>query len=104
MRPSGSYGGTKDQDAQTKRGRTVLWFGLGMMGLVGWSVVVPTRRWAPFDRQSGWDKRHAGSSFLDTRLSSSSGLASSAACQFVALGRSSRKPTIHREPGPGTNE
>ena len=36
-----------------------VWFGLGMMGLVGWSVVVPTLVGAAFGR---WlDSRHPGS-------------------------------------------
>jgi ATP synthase protein I len=41
------------------RGRTDgVWFGLGMMGLVGWSVVVPTLLGAAL---GVWlDKRHSG--------------------------------------------
>ena len=36
-----------------------VWFGLGMMGLIGWSVVVPTLLGAAFGI---WlDKRHPGS-------------------------------------------
>ncbi len=36
-----------------------LWFGLGMMGLVGWSVVVPTLLGVAF---GNWmDRRHPGS-------------------------------------------
>ena len=35
-----------------------VWFGLGMMGLIGWSIVVPTLLGAAFGI---WlDKRHAG--------------------------------------------
>jgi ATP synthase protein I len=35
-----------------------VWFGLGMMGLIGWSVVVPTLAGAAFGM---WlDKRHPG--------------------------------------------
>jgi ATP synthase protein I len=35
-----------------------VWFGLGMMGLIGWSVVVPTLIGAAF---GAWlDKHHAG--------------------------------------------
>ena len=38
---------------------SVVWFGLGMMGLVGWSVVVPTLLGAALGL---WlDKQHAGS-------------------------------------------
>ena len=37
----------------------VVWFGLGMMGLIGWSVAVPTLLGAAL---GGWlDKRHPGS-------------------------------------------
>ena len=40
-----------------------VWFGLGMMGLIGWSVVVPTLLGAALGI---WlDKRHPGKPFLD---------------------------------------
>ena len=40
-----------------------VWFGLGMMGLVGWSVAVPTLLGAALGI---WlDKRHPGQPFLD---------------------------------------
>ncbi len=35
-----------------------VWFGLGMMGLIGWSVVVPTLLGAAIG--IGLDRRHAG--------------------------------------------
>jgi predicted F0F1-ATPase subunit len=42
--------------------RTV-WFGLGMMGLIGWSVAIPTVLGAALGL---WlDSRHQGSPFLD---------------------------------------
>ncbi len=44
-------------DAQ-RSGGTAVWFGLGMMGLVGWSVVVPTLLGAALG--SWLDKRHGG--------------------------------------------
>ena len=44
-----------------------VWFGLGMMGIVGWSVVVPTLLGAAFGI---WlDKRNPGQSFLDADVS-----------------------------------
>ena len=40
-----------------------VWFGLGMMGLIGWSVVVPTLLGAALGI---WlDKHYPGSAFLD---------------------------------------
>ena len=44
---------------KAKRNPTGVWFGLGMMGLIGWSVVVPTL----FGAAIGiWlDNRHSGS-------------------------------------------
>lgn len=41
-----------------RRGTPVVWFGLGMMGLIGWSVVVPTLLGAALGL---WlDKHHPG--------------------------------------------
>lgn len=41
-----------------RSGTPGVWFGLGMMGLIGWSVVVPTLTGAAI---GGWlDRRHAG--------------------------------------------
>jgi len=49
---------TRKLKARRNAGRGV-WFGLGMMGLVGWSVVVPTLLGAALGI---WlDKRHPGS-------------------------------------------
>ena len=43
---------------EAKRNPGGIWFGLGMMGLVGWSVVVPTLLGAALGR---WiDNRHPG--------------------------------------------
>ena len=43
---------------KARRSRQGVWFGLGMMGLVGWSVVVPTLLGAALGI---WlDKHHAG--------------------------------------------
>ena len=44
---------------KARNSRQGVWFGLGMMGLIGWSVVVPTLLGAALGI---WlDKRHAGS-------------------------------------------
>ena len=44
--------------AARRRGSAGVWFGLGMMGLVGWSVVVPTLVGAALGM---WlDKHHSG--------------------------------------------
>jgi ATP synthase protein I len=44
---------------KAQRNPTGVWFGLGMMGLIGWSVVVPTLLGAAIGI---WlDKRHPGS-------------------------------------------
>lgn len=42
-----------------RRGDSPVWFGLGMMGLVGWSVVVPTLLGAALG--SWLDRSHPGS-------------------------------------------
>jgi ATP synthase protein I len=43
---------------KARRNPAQVWFGLGMMGLIGWSVVVPTLLGAAFGR---WlDKHHPG--------------------------------------------
>ena len=43
---------------QAKRSTQGVWFGLGMMGLIGWSVVVPTLLGAALGR---WlDRHHSG--------------------------------------------
>ena len=43
---------------KARRNHTQVWFGLGMMGLIGWSVVVPTLAGAALGI---WlDKRHSG--------------------------------------------
>ena len=52
-------GAKADRRLEARRdGAPGVWFGLGMMGLVGWSVVVPTLLGAALGR---WlDDRHAG--------------------------------------------
>jgi ATP synthase protein I len=43
---------------KARRGSNGVWFGLGMMGLIGWSVAIPTLLGAALGH---WlDKRHAG--------------------------------------------
>ena len=43
---------------KARRGSHSVWFGLGMMGLIGWSVAIPTLLGAALGY---WlDKRHAG--------------------------------------------
>jgi len=43
---------------KARRNPSEVWFGLGMMGLIGWSVVIPTLLGAGIGR---WlDARHAG--------------------------------------------
>ena len=37
-----TVGGKADRKIRARRSRQGEWFGLGMMGLVGWSVAVPT--------------------------------------------------------------
>jgi len=44
---------------KARRGPQGAWFGLGMMGLIGWSIVVPTLLGAALG--SWLDHRHAGS-------------------------------------------
>lgn len=41
-----------------REGRPGVWFGLGMFGLIGWSVVVPTVLGAMLGLW--WDRRHPG--------------------------------------------
>jgi ATP synthase protein I len=41
-----------------REGNRTVWFGLGMMGLVGWSVAVPTLLGAALGLW--WDRRHPG--------------------------------------------
>jgi ATP synthase protein I len=43
---------------KAQRGPTAVWFGLGMMGLVGWSVVIPTLLGAALGARV--DKSHPG--------------------------------------------
>jgi ATP synthase protein I len=41
-----------------RKGETGVWFGLGMAGLIGWSVAVPTLGGAMIGLW--WDRRHPG--------------------------------------------
>ena len=43
---------------KSQRNPSHVWFGLGMMGLIGWSVVIPTLLGAGLGHW--WDARHAG--------------------------------------------
>ena len=48
---------------KARRNPPQVWFGLGMMGLIGWSVAIPTLLGAALGL---WlDKRHPGHAFLD---------------------------------------
>jgi ATP synthase protein I len=57
---SREVGAQEERKLMARRNKTQgVWFGLGMMGLVGWSVVVPTLLGAALGI---WlDKRHPGS-------------------------------------------
>ena len=51
-------GAQEARKLKARRNPTQVWFGLGMMGLIGWSVVVPTLIGAALGL---WlDKRHPG--------------------------------------------
>jgi ATP synthase protein I len=51
-------GAQADRKLKARRNPAGVWFGLGMMGLIGWSVVVPTLLGAG---AGVWlDKRHPG--------------------------------------------
>lgn len=51
-------GAKEARKLKARRSPTQVWFGLGMMGLIGWSVVVPTLLGAALGL---WlDKRHPG--------------------------------------------
>ncbi len=64
-----------------------VWFGLGMMGLIGWSVVVPTLLGAALGI---WlDKHHPGKPFLDA--GAAGGRARDRLFECVALGRQGRQ-------------
>ena len=39
---AGEIGAQAERKLKARRSKQGVWFGLGMMGLVGWSVVVPT--------------------------------------------------------------
>jgi ATP synthase protein I len=39
---AGQIGAKADRKLKARRNTQGVWFGLGMMGLIGWSVVVPT--------------------------------------------------------------
>jgi ATP synthase protein I len=60
-RKSASHGSTLAEQVGAKARRNTtqgVWFGLGMMGLIGWSVVVPTLLGAALG--SWLDERHPG--------------------------------------------
>ena len=64
-----------------------VWFGLGMMGLIGWSVVVPTLLGAALGL---WlDKHHPGKHVLDA--GAVGGRAGDRLFECVALGRQGRQ-------------
>ena len=51
-------GAKADRKLRARRGSHGVWFGLGMMGLIGWSVAIPTLLGAALGH---WlDTRHAG--------------------------------------------
>jgi ATP synthase protein I len=51
-------GAKEARKLKARRNPTQVWFGLGMMGLIGWSVVIPTLLGAALGL---WlDKRHPG--------------------------------------------
>jgi ATP synthase protein I len=51
-------GAEEQRKLKARRNPTQVWLGLGMMGLIGWSVAVPTLLGAAL---GAWlDKRHAG--------------------------------------------
>lgn len=55
---AGRIGANAARKLKARRNTTGVWFGLGMMGLVGWSVSVPTLAGAAIGI---WlDKHHAG--------------------------------------------
>jgi ATP synthase protein I len=51
-------GAKADRKLKARRSTQGVWFGLGMMGLIGWSVVVPTLLGAALG--SWLDKNHPG--------------------------------------------
>jgi ATP synthase protein I len=56
---SQEVGAKATRKIRARKSRTGVWFGLGMMGLIGWSVVVPTLLGAALGM---WlDNRYAGS-------------------------------------------
>jgi ATP synthase protein I len=53
-----TVGAKEERKLKARRNPTQVWFGLGMMGLIGWSVAVPTLLGAAL---GAWlDRRHAG--------------------------------------------
>jgi ATP synthase protein I len=55
---AGEIGAKAERKIKARKSTQGVWFGLGMMGLVGWSVVVPTLLGAALGI---WlDKRHPG--------------------------------------------
>jgi ATP synthase protein I len=55
---AGEVGAKADRKLKARKSTQGVWFGLGMMGLIGWSVVVPTLLGAALGM---WlDKHHLG--------------------------------------------
>ena len=55
---AGQVGAKADRKLKARKSTQGVWFGLGMMGLIGWSVVVPTLLGAMLGI---WlDRRHSG--------------------------------------------
>ena len=55
---AGQVGAKAARKLKARKSTQGVWFGLGMMGLVGWSVVVPTLLGAALGLW--WDHRHPG--------------------------------------------
>ena len=82
-----------------RAGAQSAWFGLGMFGVIGWSVAVPTVLGALLG--AWWDKHHPGShSWTLALLVAGLVIGCANACYWVAQ----QNAAIHRRPGIGADE
>ena len=93
---AGQVGAKAARKLKARRNSTQdVWFGLGMMGLIGWSVVVPTLLGAALGL---WlDKHHPGTPFLD--VGAAGGRARDRLFKCVVLGRQGRQGHAGRTGG-----
>ena len=86
---AGQVGAKAARKLKARRNATPgVWFGLGMMGLIGWSVVVPTLLGAALGL---WlDKRYPGRPFLDAGAAGGRACASAVSMPGIGSPRKTR--------------